>query len=97
MYAAMTPGDSMPRVEEMILRWQRWVPERTAYIRLFDSGAVPAAFPEFPEASELAPGMQVFVIYNVDDGSPMKGRGTLADAIGDAAANGFVVLRAEYA
>jgi len=41
--------------------------------------------------------MQVFVTYNVDDGSPMKLRGTLADAIADAAEHGFVVLRAEYA
>jgi hypothetical protein len=87
----------MLRFEQMVLRWQSWAPERTGYIRCFDSGAAPAAFPEFPEVSELAPGMQVFVIYNVDDGSPMRLRGTLAAAISDAAEHGFVVLRAEYA
>ena len=81
----------------MMLRWQSWVPERTAYIRCFDSGAVPTALPEFPEVSELAPGMQVFVIYKVDDGSPMKLRGRLVDAITDAAELGFVVLGAAYA
>jgi hypothetical protein len=73
------PGDSVPRIAEMMLRWQIWAPERTAYVRCFDSSAAPAAFPEFPEVSELAPGMEVFVIYNVDDGSPMKLRGRLAD------------------
>ena len=84
------------RIKEMMLRWQSWVPERTAYIRCLDSIAAQAAFPEIPEVSELAPG-QVFVIYNVDDGLPMKLRGRLVDAITDAAKLGFVVLRAEYA
>ncbi len=86
------PGDSVPQIEEMVLRWQSWVPERTALVRFFDSGAAAEAFPEYPEVSELAPGMQVWVIYNADDGLPMKLRGTLAAAIADAAEHGFVVV-----
>lgn len=93
---AMRLGDRVPRIEEMLLRWQSWVPERTACIRCFDSGAVAAAFPEF-EFPELVPGIQVFVLYNADDGAPMKLRGRLVDAITDAAELGFVVLSAEYA
>ena len=83
-------GDSVPQ----IVRWQSWAVERAACIRLFDAGAVPAAFPEYP-LPELAPGTQVWVIYN-DDGLPMKGRGTLETALADAAANGFVVLEIEW-
>jgi len=79
-----------------MLVWQNWVPQQTAYVRCFDSGALPAAFAEYPEASGLEPGMQVFVLYSAD-GVPMVGRGTLAVAIADAAEHGFVVLRAEYA
>jgi hypothetical protein len=84
-------------IAPMMLRWQSWVPERTAYIRCFDSGAAPAAFPEFPEVSGLEPGVQVFVLYTADDAAPMILRGTLAAAISDAAKHRFVVLRAEYA
>jgi hypothetical protein len=81
----------------MMLRWQSWAPERTAYVYCFDSVAAPAAFPEIPEVFGLEPGEQVFVIYKVDDGSPMKLRGRLVDAITDAAELGFVVLGAAYA
>ncbi|MGP0086129.1 MAG: hypothetical protein ACLP0B_21285 [Steroidobacteraceae bacterium] len=87
----------MPRIEKMLVGWQSWAPERAAYIRCFDAVAAPAAFPEILEVSGLEPGEQVFVIYNVDDGLPMKLRGRLVDAITDAAKLGFVVLRAEYA
>ncbi len=87
------PGESVPpRVEEMALCAQSWVPLRTAFIRFFETSALPAAFPEFPELSELSPGLQAWVIYSVDDGLPMKLRGTLAAAIADAAEHGFVVV-----
>jgi len=93
MYAAMTPGDSVPRFEQMTLRWQNWAEERTAYIRFFDSVAAAGAFPEYPEVSDLALEMQqVWVIYSVDSGLPMKLRGTLAASLADAAANSFVVV-----
>jgi len=87
----------MPRVEEMLVSWQCWVSERTSFIRFFDSGDLAAAFPEYPQAHGLEPGMRVCVLYNVDDGLPMKLRGRLVDAIADAAKHGFVVLKAEYA
>jgi hypothetical protein len=86
----------MPRIEEMMLCWQSWMPEQTAFIRFFESSALPAAFPEFPEVSGLAPGMQAWVICNVVDGLPMKLRGTLEVALADAAANSFVVVSIEW-
>ena len=82
-------GDSVPRIEEMLVRWQSWMPLRSAYVRCFDSVQVPAAFPEDPQVAGLEPGIQVFVLYNADDWAPMKLRGRLVDAIADAAELGF--------
>lgn len=93
-----------PTISEALLHWQSWVPQRTAYIRVYQVADAVAVFAETHphvlkaiEDSSLAPGARVVVLYDADDGSPMLLYGTLEAALAEAEENGFVVVSIDWA
>jgi len=87
-----------------IVRWQKWAPERTAYVLVFYPEDALAVFAEtHPHAMKtleelpLAPGRAVSVLYNADDDSPMRLYSELEVALADAEKEGFVVVSITWA
>ncbi len=87
-----------------IVRWQKWAPERTAYILVFYPDDALAVFAEtYPqvvktlEELSLAPGRTVSVLYNADDDSPMRLYSILDVALAEAEKEGFVVVSIDWA
>jgi hypothetical protein len=87
-----------------IVRWQKWVSERTAYIRVFYPDDAVAVFAETHphvvkaiEESSLSPGARLSVLYNADDDCPVRLYSILEDALADAEKEGFVVVSIDWA
>jgi hypothetical protein len=79
----------------MLLRWQSWVPERGAYIRVLNKADAVAAYPEL--APTFKPHIDaVFVLHDGDGGSPILAHTGFTGLIVDAADRGLVVQFFEF-
>lgn len=79
-------------IKKMLPVWQEWMPERTAFLRLFESADFPLIYPEYSKAGDLPRGMVLGVLHD-PCGLPMALYSDFLEAIAEASAHGFVVAR----
>ena len=91
----MRNADAALEIGAMLLRWQSWVPERGAYIRVLNTADAVAAYPFL--ALNLKPHVDaVFALHDGDSGSLMVAHTSFTGLIVEAADRGFVVQHFEF-
>jgi hypothetical protein len=88
-------ADAALEIGAMLLRWQNWVPERGAYIRVLNKADAVLAYPEL--APTFKPRIDaVFVLHDGDGGSPILAHTSFTGLIVEAADRGLVVQSFEF-
>jgi hypothetical protein len=80
----------------MLVRWQDWMVERTAYVQALRQAEVREAFAYHPSVDDpqirsVPPDSTLFMLHNADDGRPATLFSDLREAIIEAAEHGYVV------
>jgi hypothetical protein len=80
----------------MLVRWQDWGVERTAYVRALRQAEVLKQYAYHPSIDDpqilrLPPTTTLFMLHNADDGRPATLFSDLREAIAEAAEHGYIV------